>query len=172
METVTFKGNKEGITMVLDGSVEFESLCQIIVQKLWQARDFLGEHTKLIVNTKEYPLSEGEQLALKVLLQSLGHTVLRFVSDAPQTPLAQPEVQETPMAEPEAEVTFCPEASAEVIADTLGSSQHPLEMYLDPGHYAGHRPCRRRRQQQCHRLCDEAIAYPAAHRRFYCQSTG
>ena len=34
METVTFKGNKEGITMVLDGSVEFESLCQIIVQKL------------------------------------------------------------------------------------------------------------------------------------------
>ena len=133
METVTFKGNKEGITMVLDGSVEFESLCQIIVQKLWQARDFLGEHTKLIVNTKEYPLSEGEQLALKVLLQSLGHTVLRFVSDAPQTPLAQPEVQETPMAEPEAEVTFCPEASAEVIADTLGSSQHPLEMYLADG---------------------------------------
>lgn len=133
METVTFKGNKEGITMVLDGSVEFESLCQIIVQKLWQARDFLGEHTQLIVNTKDYTLSEGEQLALKVLLQSLGHTVLRFVSNAPAVSASQPEAEETAAAQIEDELPVCSETSAELIADMLGSRQHPLEMYLADG---------------------------------------
>lgn len=133
METVTFKGNKEGITMVLDGSVEFESLCQIIVQKLWQARDFLGEHTQLIVNTKEYQLNDGEQLALKVLLQSLGHTVLRFVSTASGAAAMRPEVQAEAAAEIEEAPIFCPEASAEVIADMLGGSQNPLEMYLADG---------------------------------------
>ncbi len=130
METVTFKGNKEGITMVLDGSVEFESLCQIIVQKLWQARDFLGEHTQLVVNTLDYPLSDGEQLALKVLLQSLGHTVLRFTSSAPAA--AKPIPAETATVEEET-VFYQEDTSAEAIADTLGSQQNPLEMYLADG---------------------------------------
>ncbi len=130
METVTFKGNKEGITMVLDGSVEFESLCQIIVQKLWQARDFLGEHTQLVVNTKEYTLSDGEQLALKVLLQSLGHNVIRFTSFA--TAAVKP-ILEEPATTEEETVFYQEEASAETIADTLGSQQNPLEMYLADG---------------------------------------
>lgn len=81
METVTFKGSKDGVSMVLDCHGDFEGLCQIIVQKLWQARDFLGDHTELIINSKDYVLNDGEKLALKILLQSLGHDVLRFVSN-------------------------------------------------------------------------------------------
>ena len=50
-EAVSFKGNKDGIVLLLDCSVEFETLCQMIVQKLWQSRSFLGEHTTLIVNS-------------------------------------------------------------------------------------------------------------------------
>ena len=82
METVTFKGSKDGISMVLDCHVNFEELCQIIVQKLWQSRDFLGEHMTLIINSRDHLLSDGEKLALKVLLQSLGHDILRFTSTA------------------------------------------------------------------------------------------
>ena len=44
-EAVNFKGNKDGIVLLLDLTVEFESLCQMIVHKLWTSRSFLGEHT-------------------------------------------------------------------------------------------------------------------------------
>ena len=49
-EAVSFKGNKDGIVLLLDLRVEFESLCQMIVQKLWDSRNFLGDHTALIIN--------------------------------------------------------------------------------------------------------------------------
>ena len=42
-DAVNFKGNKDGIVLLLDCSVEFETLCQMIVQKLWQSRGFLAE---------------------------------------------------------------------------------------------------------------------------------
>lgn len=130
MEAVTFKGNKEGISMVLDCSIEFEALCQIIVQKLWQARDFLGENARLIINSKEHHLTDGEQLALKVLLQSLGHHVLRFVStenievvdDHDQLPIAS-----------EVFLEIATETSQEAISTYLGGIQGAVEMYLAEG---------------------------------------
>lgn len=71
--------------MLLDCSVEFETLCQMIVQKLWQSRNFLGEHTTLVVHSGETCLDAGQRLALKVLLQSLGHEVKYFLPEAKQT---------------------------------------------------------------------------------------
>ncbi len=82
-DAVNFKGNKDGIVLLLDCSVEFETLCQMIVQKLWQSRGFLGEHTTLIVNSGETCLTDGQQLAIKVLLQSLGHDVKYFLPEKP-----------------------------------------------------------------------------------------
>ena len=87
-EAVNFKGNKDGIVLLLDLSIEFESLCQMIVQKLWNSRSFLGEHTALIVNSGQTALDSGQQLALKVLLQSLGHEVKYFV---PEMAVSKPE---------------------------------------------------------------------------------
>lgn len=88
VEAVTFKGNKDGIVLLLDCSVEFEALCQMIVQKMWQSRSFLGEHTTLVVNSGDVYLEEGQRLALKILLQSLGHEVKYFL------PAEKPPVQE------------------------------------------------------------------------------
>ena len=87
-EAVNFKGNKDGIVLLLDLSIEFEALCQMIVQKLWNSRSFLGEHTALIVNSGQIALDSGQQLALKVLLQSLGHEVKYFV---PEMAVSKPE---------------------------------------------------------------------------------
>ncbi len=96
-EAVSFKGNKDGIVLLLDCSVEFESLCQMIVQKLWQSRSFLGEHTTLVVNSGNISLDQGQRLALKVLLQSLGHEVKYFVPEGlPADQLTQK--QEDPAA--------------------------------------------------------------------------
>lgn len=81
-EAVSFKGNKDGIVLLLDCSVAFEALCQKIVQKLWESRNFLGEHTALIVNSGTVVLDDGQRLALKVLLQSLGHEVKYFLPEA------------------------------------------------------------------------------------------
>lgn len=41
-EPVSFKGNKDGIVLLLDSTIDFELLCQMIVQKLWQSRSFWG----------------------------------------------------------------------------------------------------------------------------------
>lgn len=87
-EPVTFKGNREGIVMMLDCTVQFEELCQLIVQKLWQSRDFLGDHTSLMIHTGDHLLTEGEQLALKVLLQSLGHEIKRFIPETAEHPVS------------------------------------------------------------------------------------
>lgn len=86
-EAVSFKGNKDGIVLLLDCSIEFETLCQMIVQKLWDSRNFLGDHTALIINSDTVVLDAGKRLALNVLLQSLGHEIKYFVpeqSDAMQ----------------------------------------------------------------------------------------
>ncbi len=82
-DAVNFKGNKDGIVLLLDCSVEFETLCQMIVQKLWQSRSFFREHTTLIVNSGDVCLTDGQQLAMKVLLQSLGHDVKYFLPEKP-----------------------------------------------------------------------------------------
>ncbi len=118
-EAVSFKGNRDGIVLLLDCSVDFELLCQKIVQKLWQSRSFLGEHTTLVVNSGDVSLDSGQQLALKILLQSLGHEVKYFVPAAPaQTPQpsvktdAQPKQEEKPAAVSEA-VSVVPTPEAE-----------------------------------------------------------
>ena len=67
MESVVFKGSRRGISMVIDSELNFEDLCMLIKQKLLQAKDFLGDRKKLIINSNERLLSEGEQLALKIL---------------------------------------------------------------------------------------------------------
>lgn len=82
-EAVSFKGNKDGIVLLLDLTVEFETLCQMIVQKLWDSRNFLGDHTTLIVNSGTVVLDSGQRLALKVLLQSLGHEIKQFLPELP-----------------------------------------------------------------------------------------
>ena len=79
--TVLVYVNKEGIVLLLDLDIEFETLCQMIVQKLWESRNFLGDHTSLIVNSGKVMLDAGQKLALKVLLQSLGHEVKYFLPE-------------------------------------------------------------------------------------------
>ena len=98
-EAVSFKGNKDGIVLLLYWSVEFETLCQMIVQKLWQSRSFLGEHTTLIVNSGDICLNDGQQLAMKVLLQSLGHDVKYFLPERPAVAEPTREVAVQPKSE-------------------------------------------------------------------------
>ncbi len=101
-EAVSFKGNKDGIVLLLDCSVEFEALCQMIVQKLWDSRNFLGEHTSLIINSGTVALDKGQRLALKVLLQSLGHEVKHFLpEEASDTALIQPSAMAKQPVQPE-----------------------------------------------------------------------
>ncbi|MGM9524796.1 MAG: septum site-determining protein MinC [Peptococcaceae bacterium] len=130
-DAVSFKGNKDGIVLLLDCSVEFETLCQMIVQKLWQSRNFLGEHTTLVVHSGETCLQAGQRLALKVLLQSLGHEVKYFLPEAKQT--EQQAEQKSCSAMAADETVFAKEKPD---ADELGSVQTELadvEHYLASG---------------------------------------
>ena len=130
-DAVSFKGNKDGIVLLLDCSVEFETLCQMIVQKLWQSRNFLGEHTTLVVHSGETCLDAGQRLALKVLLQSLGHEVKYFLPEAKQT--EQQVEQKSCSAIAADETAFSTEKPG---ADELGSVQTELadvEHYLASG---------------------------------------
>lgn len=130
-DAVSFKGNKDGIVLLLDCSVEFETLCQMIVQKLWQSRNFLGEHTTLVVHSGETCLDAGQRLALKVLLQSLGHEVKYFLPEAKQT--EQQVEQKSCSAIAADETAFSTEKPD---ADELGSVQTELadvEHYLASG---------------------------------------
>ena len=70
MESVVFKGSRNGISMVINSELEFEELCMLIKEKLLQAKDFLGDRKSLTINSNERSLNEGEQLALKILLRS------------------------------------------------------------------------------------------------------
>ncbi len=126
-EPVSFKGNKDGIVLLLDSTIEFELLCQMIVQKLWQSRSFLGEHTTLIVNSGDMSLNEGQRLALKVLLQSLGHEVKYFL---PEQSVSE---QETTAAEPEAVEQTAHEPEEEPVHDSLSESLAGIEHYLANG---------------------------------------
>lgn len=125
-EPVSFKGNKDGIVLLLDSTIDFELLCQMIVQKLWQSRSFLGEHTTLIVNSGDVSLNEGQRLALKVLLQSLGHEVKYFLPEhsvsEQETAAAEPDVEE-PVYEPE----------EKPVHDSLFESLAGVEHYLANG---------------------------------------
>ncbi|MFR6290821.1 MAG: septum site-determining protein MinC [Peptococcaceae bacterium] len=126
-EPVSFKGNKDGIVLLLDSTIDFELLCQMIVQKLWQSRSFLGEHTTLIVNSGDVSLNDGQRLALKVLLQSLGHEVKYFL---PEQSVSE---QETAVAEPEMEETVTHEPEEKPIHDGLLESLAGIEHYLANG---------------------------------------
>lgn len=98
-DAVSFKGNKDGVVLLLDCSVEFEALCQMLVQKLWQSRSFLGEHTTLIVNSGDVCLTDGQQLAMKVLLQSLGHDVKYFLPEKSTTETVSVQSMTAPVEE-------------------------------------------------------------------------
>ena len=126
-EPVSFKGNKDGIVLLLDSTIDFELLCQMIVQKLWQSRSFLGEHTTLIVNSGDVSLNEGQRLALKVLLQSLGHEVKYFL---PEHSVSE---QETAAAEPEVEEPVAYEPEEKPVHDSLFESLAGVEHYLANG---------------------------------------
>ncbi len=124
-EAVNFKGNKDGIVLLLDLSVEFESLCQMVVQKLWQSRSFLGERTSLIVNSGETALDNAQRLALKVLLQSLGHEVKYFV---PEADIPAKEKEDEPKVE-----HVKPEAAAKAVKPELAAEKSAVKGQLPDG---------------------------------------
>ncbi len=139
-EAVSFKGNKDGIVLLLDCSVEFESLCQMIVQKLWQSRSFLGEHTTLVVNSGNVRLDSGQRLALKVLLQSLGHEVKYFIPEElpePKAEAAAPSMQkaaEKPAVKPAASTRpVQPAAPKQAMAAELPAGLGDVAHYLADG---------------------------------------
>ena len=140
-EAVSFKGNKDGIVLLLDLSVEFESLCQMIVQKLWESRNFLGDHTSLIINSGAIALNDGQRLALKVLLQSLGHEVKYFLPEVPvegtqkaaEQKIPEPKVLDNKVYEPKvsAPKTVVPEVPAQTEAEVSSISElADIEHYL------------------------------------------
>ena len=140
-EAVSFKGNKDGIVLLLDLSVEFESLCQMIVQKLWESRNFLGDHTSLIINSGAIALNDGQRLALKVLLQSLGHEVKYFLPEDPgegtqkaaEQKISEPKVPDNKVYEPKvsAPKTVVPEVPAQTEAEVSSISElADIEHYL------------------------------------------
>lgn len=140
-EAVSFKGNKDGIVLLLDLSVEFESLCQMIVQKLWESRNFLGDHTSLIINSGAIALNDGQRLALKVLLQSLGHEVKYFLPEEPvegtqktaEQKISEPKVPDNKVYEPKvsAPKTVVPEVPAQTEAEVSSISElADIEHYL------------------------------------------
>ena len=140
-EAVSFKGNKDGIVLLLDLSVEFESLCQMIVQKLWESRNFLGDHTSLIINSGAIALNDGQRLALKVLLQSLGHEVKYFLPEVPvedtqkaaEQKISEPKVPDNKVYEPKvsATKTVVPEVPVQTAAEVSSISElADIEHYL------------------------------------------
>ena len=140
-EAVSFKGNKDGIVLLLDLSVEFESLCQMIVQKLWESRNFLGDHTSLIINSGAIALNDGQRLALKVLLQSLGHEVKYFLPEVPvegtqkaaEQKISEPKVPDNKVYEPKvsAPKTIVPEIPVQTEAEVSSISElADIEHYL------------------------------------------
>jgi septum site-determining protein MinC len=140
-EAVSFKGNKDGIVLLLDLSVEFEALCQMIVQKLWESRNFLGDHTSLIINSGAIALNDGQRLALKVLLQSLGHEVKYFLPEVPvegtpkaaEQKISEPKVPDNKVYEPKvsAPKTVVPEVPAQTEAEVSSISElADIEHYL------------------------------------------
>ena len=140
-EAVSFKGNKDGIVLLLDLSVEFESLCQMIVQKLWEFRNFLGDHTSLIINSGAIALNDGQRLALKVLLQSLGHEVKYFLPEVPvegtqkaaEQKISEPKVPDNKVYEPKvsAPKTVVPEVPVQTAAEVSSISElADIEHYL------------------------------------------
>ena len=140
-EAVSFKGNKDGIVLLLDLSGEFESLCQMIVQKLWESRNFLGDHTSLIINSGAIALNDGQRLALKVLLQSLGHEVKYFLPEVPvedtqkaaEQKISEPKVPDNKVYEPKvsAPKTVVPEVPVQTAAEVSSISElADIEHYL------------------------------------------
>jgi septum site-determining protein MinC len=140
-EAVNFKGNKDGIVLLLDLSIEFEALCQMIVQKLWESRNFLGDHTSLIINSGAIALNDGQRLALKVLLQSLGHEVKYFLPEVPvegtqkaaEQKISEPKVPDNKVYEPKvsAPKTVVPEVPVQTEAEVSSISElADIEHYL------------------------------------------
>lgn len=123
-EAVSFKGNKDGIVLLLDCSIDFEILCQMIVQKLWQSRSFLGEHTTLVINSGDSCLDDAQQLALKILLQSLGHEVKYFLPE--KNPVQKQKVQEEHVPEPEPVQPGYTEKNQNVVQRELLDVEHYL----------------------------------------------
>lgn len=118
MESVVFKGSRNGITMLIDSELDFEDLCMLIKEKLLQAKDFLGDRRTLTINSNERSLNDGEQLALRVLLRSLDFEVADFVSKA-----------EKPEDEEAVEI----ETPAGALGGNLGTQKDRLETYYADG---------------------------------------
>ncbi len=120
MESVVFKGSRNGISMVIDSELDFEDLCMLIKEKLLQAKDFLGDRKSLVINSNERLLSEAEQLALKVLLKSLDFEVTDFVSKAEK-------------AEEGEDIEINAPANAGALGGNLSTQKDKLETYYADG---------------------------------------
>lgn len=128
-EAVSFKGNKDGIVLLLDCSIEFETLCMEIVQKLKKSSSFLGEHAKMVIHSGEISLSEGERLAIKVLLKSLGHEVLYFIPE-------EVKQEQQDLSEKESAETDADGAQTDSKEDTKEEENEPADaQWADMEHY-------------------------------------
>ncbi len=131
-DAVTLKGNKDGVVLLLDCSVEFETLCRQVLQKLWQSKGFLGEHTALTVHSGDVCLSEGQRLALRVLLQLVGCEVRCFLPEAAHDREPVPEARSATAAAAPADadrerLSGAPAVACLEQADLRGAEQYPAD---------------------------------------------
>lgn len=81
MEPVTLKGNREGVVVQLDCSLNFEELCEEIAAKLRSADSFLGNDTEVTINSGSVVLDTAQIQRLKEVFQSLDIGIKRFIPE-------------------------------------------------------------------------------------------
>lgn len=81
MEPVILKGNREGIVVHLDCSLDFQVLAEKIIEKFTAADAFLGSERKVIINSGDVVLDEGQAQYLKEVFSSLDVEVKKIFSE-------------------------------------------------------------------------------------------
>ena len=78
MEPVILKGNREGIVVHLDCNLDLQVLAEKIIEKFTAAEAFLGSERKVVINTGDVVLDEGQAQYLKNVFSSLGVEVRKL----------------------------------------------------------------------------------------------
>ncbi|NLW25780.1 MAG: septum site-determining protein MinC [Clostridia bacterium] len=81
MEPVILKGNREGIVVHLDCNLDLQVLAEKIIEKFTAAEAFLGSERKVVINTGDVVLDEGQAQYLKNVFSSLGVEVRKIISE-------------------------------------------------------------------------------------------
>lgn len=79
MEAVEFKGNREGLVVILDSSLEFDYLCEKIKEKIKAADSFLGTNTEIILSLGDNALDFEKRDLLKKLFNSFGMITKKII---------------------------------------------------------------------------------------------